>query len=342
MVKGMKAAVIEAIGSPLALREVPIPDPGVGEILVRIEASGVCNGDVYAAAGRYPPAAAPVVPRVPGHKGVGTVELVGPGVTRVKEGDRVGVPLVAGSCGQCESCFQGRERLCASVRFTGFQVDGGHAQYARADARYVGMIPDGLSWESAAQLTCTGVTAVGALKAAQLAPGQWCAVFGLGAVGDAVVAMAKAYGLRVVAVTGVNEAAELAMRNGAELTINSSSRDPVRELRAQIGAVHGAIVTSIKVEPFQQAFRCLRPGGTLVAVGLELADISVPIFSLVMKEVNVRGSFVGRRSDLQEAYTLAVLHDIETRTESRPLEAVNEVYQRILEGRSSASTLLRP
>ena len=338
----MNAAVLEAIGSPLAIREVPTPTPTSREILVRIEASGVCNADVYAAAGKYPPAATPVVPRIPGHRGVGTVEVVGAGVTRVREGDRVGIPLVVGSCGECEACFQGLERLCSSAQFSGFQVDGCHAQYVKADARYVGLIPHDLAWGTAAQLTCTGITAVGALKQAEVRAGQWCAVFGLGAVGETVVALANASGLRVVAITSVEEAGELALRSGAEIVIHTASSDPVSYIRSHIGYVHAAIVTSIRVEPFQQAFKCLRSGGTLVAVGLELGEIPIPIFPLVMKQVNVRGSFVGNRSDLQDAYAMAVLHDIELRTENQPLEAVNEVYARILEGTSSARTLLRP
>lgn len=338
----MKAAVLEAIGAPLTLREVPVPEPGEGEILVRVVASGVCNADVYAAAGKYPTAASPVVPRIPGHRGVGTVVGLGPGVSRVQEGDRVGVPLVVGSCGTCEACFEGRERLCAKASFTGFQVDGCHAQYVKVDARYVGLLPEGLSWETAAQLTCTGVTALGALRQAQARPGQWCAVFGLGAVGEAVVALARATGLQVVAVTAVEEAGQLARRQGAQVVLHTASVDPVTSIRSELGGVHAAIVTSITVEPFRQALRSLRPGGTLVAVGLDTGEIPVPLFSLVMRQITLRGSFVGDRNDLRDAYALAVANGIELSTEDQPLEAVNEVYARILAGASGARSLLRP
>ncbi|MGH9024266.1 MAG: alcohol dehydrogenase catalytic domain-containing protein [Acidimicrobiia bacterium] len=338
----MKAAVLEEIGRLLCLREVAVPEPGAGEVLVEVVASGVCNGDVYAAAGKYPSTATPVVPRIPGHRGVGTVVQIGPGVTRVREGDRVGVPLVVGSCGECQACFSGQERLCPGARFGGFQADGCHAQYVRADARYVGLLPPGLAWETAAQLTCTGVTALGALRQAEVRSGQWCAVFGLGAVGETVVALARACGLQVVAVSGVEEAGERARRQGVQMVLHRGSCDPVRTIRSEIGGVHAAIVTSIRIEAFEQALKCLRPGGTLVAVGLELAELPVPLFSLVMKQVSVRGSFVGDRNDLQEAYTLAVINGIELSTEDQPLEAVNEVYARILEGSSSARVLLRP
>lgn len=334
--------MLEAIGAPLALRDVRTPEPAPGEVLVRVEASGVCNADVYAAAGRYPPSATPVVPRIPGHRGVGIVESLGPGVTRLREGERVGVPLVVGSCRDCEVCAEGLERLCAAARFSGFQVEGCHAQYVTVSAASVGVLPAGLALETAAQLTCTGVTAVGALKQAQLRAGQWCAVFGVGAVGETVVALAKASGLRVVAVSGVEPALELARRQGAEVVIHSASADPVRSIRSQIGGVHGAIVASITIEPFEQALKCLRPGGTLVAVGLEVGEIPVPIFPLVIKQLNVAGSFVGSRNDLQDAYTLAVLHHIELETEDQPLDAVNDIYGRILRGTSGARTLLRP
>ena len=338
----MKAAVIEAIGQPLVVKEVPIPEPGPGEILVKIEASGVCNGDVDAHAGDFPTPALPQLPRIPGHRGAGTVEAVGADVTRVAVGDRVGVPLVHRSCGHCEYCFNGQHMLCSDVVLTGFQVDGGYAQYVRADADYVGRIPDGLSMEQAAHLTCTGVTAWGALKAAELEAGQWCAVFGLGAVGQYTVQYAKAFGLRVVAVSAHDEALDIARGNGAEVMVNSRADDPAKYIRKQIGGVHAAICNSIKVEPFVQCFHALRRKGTLVAIGLPVADLPIPIFSLIMKEITVRGSFVGSRNDLEAAYHAAARLGIRLDTEEAPLDAVNAVFRRIRAGTTSSRILLRP
>ena len=212
-----------------------------------------------------PTPALPQLPRIPGHRGAGTVEAVGVDVTRVAVGDRVGVPLIHRSCGHCEYCFNGQHMLCNDVVLTGFQVDGGYAQYVKADAAYVGRVPDGLSIEQAAHLTCTGVTAWGGAQGGlQCETDQWCAVFGLGAVGQYTVQYAKAFGLRVVAVSAHEEALDIARRNGVEMAINSLSGDPAKSIRKQIGGVHATICNSTKVEPFVQCFHSLRRKGTLV------------------------------------------------------------------------------
>jgi propanol-preferring alcohol dehydrogenase len=338
----MKAAVIEAFNEPLVVKEVPTPRPGPGEILVKIHACGVCNGDVDAHEGIFPEFASPVPPRIPGHRGAGTVVEIGAGVTRVKEGDRVGVPLIHWSCGECSYCFDGLHMLCPQVKLTGFQADGGYAEYLKADARYVGMIPDELTLDQAAHLTCTGVTAWGAIKAADVKPGDWCAIFGLGAVGEYMLQFARSYGLRVVAVSAWDEALEIAKNNGAEVLINSRSNDPGAAIKEETGGVHGVIVNSVKPEPFRQAFDALRPKGTLVTIGLPIADMALPIFPMTVQEITVRGSFVGSRNDLEEAYSVAVRDGIHMDTEEVPLDAVNDVYKKIREGKTTSRILLRP
>ena len=257
-------------------------------------------------------------------------------------GDRVGVPLVHRACGHCEYCFTGQHMPCSAVILTGFQVDGGYAQYVRADAAYIGRIPDGLSIEQAAHLTCTGVTAWGALKAAELETGQWCAVFGLGAVGQYTVQYAKAFGLRVVAVSAHDEALDIARDNGAEVMVNSRENDPAKDIRQQIGGVHAALCNSTKGAPFVHCLHALRRQGTLVAIGLPVATLPIPIFSLMMKEITVRGSFVGSRNDLAAAYQVAARRGIQLDTEEAPLDAVNEILQRMRAGTTRSRLLLRP
>lgn len=338
----MKAALIEQFNEPLVIRELPVPVPGRGEVIVKVHACGVCNGDVDAHRGNFPEIASPVLPRVPGHRGAGTIVSLGEEVTRFQVGDRVGVPLIHWSCGQCSFCFEGLQMLCSQVKLTGFQADGAYAEYVKADSRYVGRIPDGLDLDQAAHLTCTGVTAWGALKAANVHAGDWCVIFGLGAVGEYTLQYARSFGLRVIAVSAWDEALEIARTNGAELLINSNRHDPAVVIRNEIGGAHAAIVNSVQIKPFQQAFNALRPRGTLVGIGLPLDELPIPVFQMIVQEITVRGSFVGSRSDLEQAYAVALRDGIRVDTEVVSLDDVNDVYRQIRESKKPARMLLRP
>ena len=158
----MKAAVVRQFRQPLSIEEVALPTVGSGEVLVKIEASGLCHTDIHAAHGDWP--VKPSLPFIPGHEGVGIVTAVGPGVTRVKEGDRVAIPWLGSACGVCEYCTSGWETLCESQQNTGYSVDGAYAEYARANAAYVGIVPAGVDPYAAAPLSCAGVTTYKAVK----------------------------------------------------------------------------------------------------------------------------------------------------------------------------------
>ena len=338
----MKAAVVENLNEPLVYKDVATPNIGENEILVKVHACGVCNGDIDAHSGIFPEFASPVPPRIPGHRSAGEVVEVGAAVTRIKVGDKVGVPLIHDSCGRCQYCFDGLHMLCAEVRLTGFQADGGYAEYVKANERYVGLIPDGLDMDQAAHLTCTGVTAWGALKAADVKAGDWCAIYGLGAVGEYTLQFAKSFGLNVIAISGFDEALEIAERNGADLMINSRRDNVAETIQDQIGGAHAVIVNSVKVEPFQLAFSALRSKGTLVGIGLPMEQLPIPIFEMIVKEITVRGSFVGSRNDLERSYATALRDNIHIDIEEAPLSDVNDVYRQIREGTTTARILLRP
>ena len=162
MNKTMKAAVVRAFGKPLTIDEVPVPEPGPGMIQVRIQASGVCHTDLHAAEGDWP--VKPSLPFIPGHEGVGHVAAVGAGVTRVKEGDRVGVPWLYTACGCCEHCLTGWETLCEGQQNTGYSVNGGYAEYVLADPNYVGILPKNVEFDEIAPILCAGVTVYKGLK----------------------------------------------------------------------------------------------------------------------------------------------------------------------------------
>ena len=212
MVETMKAAVVHEYGKPLAIEEVPVPEVRPGRILVKVEACGVCHTDLHAAEGDWP--VKPPLPFIPGHEGAGTVAKVGPGVTSVKEGDRVGVPWLHTACGHCEYCMTGWETLCDGQQNTGYSVNGGFAEYVLADPDYVGHLPDGLDFAAAAPVLCAGITVYKGLKMTDTKPGDWVVVSGIGGLGHMAVQYAKAMGLHVIAVDISPEKLDLARSLG--------------------------------------------------------------------------------------------------------------------------------
>jgi len=215
----MLAAVVETSGHPLVLRRLPVPVPRPGEVLVRTEACGVCHTDLHAANGDWP--VKPQLPLVPGHEGVGTVVVVGPGVTAVKEGDRVGVPWLYSACGECEHCLAGWETVCERAEFSGYTQNGGFAEYIVADAAYVARIPAGLSANEAAPIICAGVTSYKGIKVTEAKPGEWIVISGVGGLGHLAIQYARAMGLRVCAVDIDDAKLAHATRLGAEVVVNA-------------------------------------------------------------------------------------------------------------------------
>lgn len=327
MAKMMKAAVVKGFKQQLTVEEVPIPEPREGQVLIRVMASGVCHTDIHAADGDWP--VKPTLPFIPGHEGVGYVAEVGKGVSLLKEGDRVGVPWLHSACSCCEYCVTGWETLCGSGKYTGYTVNGGHAEYVLAEAAYCGHIPDGLDFVQAAPIFCAGVTTYKGLKETDTKPGDWVVISGIGGLGHLAVQYAKALGLHVIALARSDEKLALARQLGADLTVNVTKEDPVTFVQDQVGGAHGALVTTSSIEPFQQALGTLRRGGTCSLVGLPVGDFPVPVFETIVKRLTIRGSIVGTRQDLQECLNFAAEGKIKCQVETMPLEAINEVFDRL-------------
>lgn len=330
MKRTMKAAVVRKFGEPLALEEVPVPVPGAGQVLVSIVASGVCHTDLHAASGDWP--VKPTLPFIPGHEGAGYVAAVGPGVTAVKEGDRVGVPWLHSACGACDHCLTGWETLCPSQQNTGYSVNGGFAEYVVAPAAYVGRIPDKLGFADAAPILCAGVTTYKGLKETEVRPGQWVVVSGIGGLGHIAVQYAKAMGMHVAAVDVGADKLALARSLGAEVTVDARSADPGAEIQRVVGGAHGAIVTAVSPAAFRQTIGMLRSGGTCVLVGLPPGEFATPIFDVVLKRLTLRGSIVGTRMDLKEALEIAAYGAIQPTLEIKPLAEINETFLRMKQG----------
>lgn len=329
MVAKMKAAVVRAFGQPLAIEEAPRPEAGPGQVVVKIEACGVCHTDLHAVEGDWP--VKPALPFIPGHEGVGFVAAVGAGVRSVKEGDRVGVPWLYTACGHCKHCVGGWETLCVDQQNTGYSVNGGFADYVVADPNYVGHLPDNLAFAPASPILCAGVTVYKGLKETEARPGETVVISGIGGLGHLAVQYAKAMGLKVVAVDIAPDKLKLAEEMGADLTINAAEVDPVAEMQA-LGGADGVLVTAVSRAAFGQAVGMAGRGGTVSLVGLPPGTFELSIFDTVLSGKTIRGSIVGTRNDLAEALAFAGEGKVAAHYTTDRLDNINGIFDRMRAG----------
>jgi propanol-preferring alcohol dehydrogenase len=338
----MKAAVLREFKTPLAIEEIARPAPGPDEVLIEVEACGVCHSDLHVADGDWPQLAGIVKrPVILGHEVVGRVVERGRAVKDLQIGDRVGVPWIYWSCGECEFCREGNENLCAKQMITGVTVDGGYAEFLVARASHAQKIPDSLSSAEAAPLFCAGVTVYRALKQARISPRSRLAVFGVGGLGHLAVQIGRAFGAEVAAIDLSPEKLELARSCGAARTFNAAATDVVKELRSTDG-VHVAMVTSAAKAAYDMAFYSLRPGGTLLVVGLPAENICFPPILMAGGEIRIRASAVGTREDLREVLAMAAEGKLRCEVSTRPLAQANEVLEELRRGRVSGRVVLTP
>ncbi|EME36313.1 Alcohol dehydrogenase [Kocuria palustris PEL] len=334
----MSAAVVTAFGEDLEIEDLPLPEPGRDQALVRLIASGVCHTDLHAAHGDWP--VKPEPPFVPGHEGVGEVVAVGEGVTRVSVGDLVGNAWLWSACGECEHCQEGWETLCENQVNGGYSMNGSFGQYMLVDARYCPLIPEGADPFEIAPVLCAGVTVYKGLKVTGVRPGQWVVISGVGGLGHIAVQYAVAMGMRVIAVDVADDKLALAERHGAEITINAMGPDPAEAIQEAVGGAHGVLVTAVHPDAFGQAIGMVRRGGTIVFNGLPPGDFPAPIFDIVLKGLTIRGSIVGTRRDMEEAlefYSRGLIHPTFSR---RPLNEINEVLDEMDHGKIEGRVVL--
>jgi len=324
----MQGAVVVAFGQPLVFKDYDIPVPGHGQILVKIEACGVCHTDLHAAKGDWP--LKPALPFIPGHEAIGIVVGMGDGVTAVTMGERVGVPWLYSACGHCEYCLSAFETVCPEARFGGYTQNGGFANYVVADPNYVAHIPEGLSATEAAPLICAGITTYKGIKETRARPGQWIVISGCGGLGHLGIQYAKAMGLKVCAVDIDDGKLAHAKRLGADVTVNAKADDPAAAVKAATGGgAHGVLITAPSLPAFTQGVAMTRKRGVCVLVGLPPGDFPVPLFDMVANCISIVGSFVGTRADMAECLAFAADGKVKADIELQPLSAINEVLARL-------------
>ncbi len=330
----MKAALVTEFTKPLTIVDRDVPMPGPGQVLVRIEACGLCHTDIHAANGDWP--FKPTPPFVPGHEGIGSVEQLGDGVTNRAVGDRVAIAWLGSACGACRYCIDGRETLCEQQQDSGYSIDGAFADYAVASAEYVVAVPDAITSFDAAPLTCAGLTTYKALKVADVAPTENVAVFGIGGLGHLAVQYARIMGGTVIAVDIEADKLRLATELGAEHVVNADEVDPVGAIQ-QLGGADVALVLAASTEVFEQAFASLRRGGRLICVAMPAEEtMSIPIFDTVVKGISIIGSIVGTRQDLAEVFALHAAGKTKVIAEARKIDDVNEAMAEVLAGKIPA------
>jgi alcohol dehydrogenase, propanol-preferring len=336
----MRAAVLHEFKKPLALEDVPRPVIGESDLLIQLEACGICHSDLHLADGDWPQLARITKkPLILGHEIAGRVAQKGQDVRDFQIGERVGVPWIHSTCGQCEFCQEGSENLCARQQITGVTVDGGFAEFVKAPASHSIRIPEALSPAEAAPLFCAGVTVYRALRRAQILPGQRLAIFGIGGLGHVAVQMAQHLGAEITAVDICEDKLELARSLGAASALNAASPTVVKEIRSK-GGVHVALVTSAAKAAYDMAFSCLRPTGALLVVGLPSQDLCFPAIVMAGAEVRIQATAVGTRKDLREVLALAGDGKIRCHVNTYPLEDSNEALEQLRHARVSGRLVL--
>ncbi|MCA1414872.1 alcohol dehydrogenase AdhP [Bradyrhizobium sp. NBAIM20] len=335
----MKAAIVKQFGKPLVIEDVPVPQPGPGEVLVKVKACGVCHTDLHAASGDWP--VKPVPPFIPGHEAAGIVAALGPGVKNLKVGDAVGVAWLHDACMSCEYCETGWETLCEHQHNTGYSVNGGFAEYVIASAAFAAKLPATIDFAAIAPILCAGVTTYKGLKETEAKPGEWVVISGIGGLGHVAIQYAKAMGLKVAAVDIAEDKLQLARETGADLAVNALADGAVEKvLTASGGGAHGVLVTAVSTAAFAQALKMVRRKGTVSLVGLPPGEFPTPIFDVVLKRITVRGSIVGTRRDLDEAIAFAADGKVKAEVTKVPLAAINDVFDRMRAGKIDGRMVL--
>ena len=327
----MRAMVLEEKNGPLLLQDLPIPTAGPGELLLKVKACGICRTDLHVVDGEL---TEPVLPLVPGHQIVAIVENTGAGVSGFKPGQRVGVPWLGGSCGQCWYCNHDKENLCDGARYTGYQVNGGFAEYTVASAAYCFALPPAYNDLQAAPLLCAGLIGYRAYRLVENC--QRIGLYGFGAAAHILIQVARYNRQQIYAFTreGDQEAQTFAMKLGAAWAGDSLQPPPQ--------ALDGAIIFAPEGKLVPQALRAVRKGGRVVCAGIHMSDIPSFPYDILWGEREICSVANLTRRDGEEFLPLAARIPVETTVHTYALEQANEALDDLRHGRFSGAAVLVP
>lgn len=325
----MRAMLFDEVGKPLRPVRVPVPEPGPGEVLLKVHACGICRTDFHIVDGEL---TEPALPLIPGHQIVGSVAKLGDGVERFREGTRVGVPWLGATCGACRYCRSGRENLCDHARFTGYQRNGGFAEFTVADARFCFPIPGGYPDLQAAPLLCAGL--IGYRSLVMAGEGERLGIYGFGAAAHIVTQVARFRGWRVYAFTRPDDQAGQAFaREMGAVWAGASHERPPEELDA-------AIIFAPAGELVPAALRAVGKGGVVVCGGIHMSDIPPIPYDILWGERSIRSVANLTRRDGEEFLALAPKVPVRTEVTAYPLSAANEALDDLRSGRMRGAGVL--
>jgi D-arabinose 1-dehydrogenase-like Zn-dependent alcohol dehydrogenase len=331
----MRAAILTEAKGKLQIQDRPVPTPSHGEILIRVQACGVCHGDLMVRNGEFPFVQLPIVL---GHEVSGIVESLGPGVDYPQRGTRVGVPWLFSACGHCKQCVLGDEVLCANGQYTGMTRDGGYQEFMLAQADYVMPLPDTLSFNDAAPLMCAGLTVYSGLRHSGFEPNDKVAVVGLGGLGEMAVQFAKAMGARIAVVSSAKQKEVRARELGAEKFIHDGTQKIDEALCSWDGGADVILQVGPSPASANAALRGLASDGTFVL--LAPVPISPVPVALTMRRQRIMGSPSGSRKELRATLDLAAAHGIRSQSRRFPLEEVNGALEALEKERPAGRIVL--
>jgi alcohol dehydrogenase len=326
----MQAAVVTAVNGPWEVKEVPQPELGPNQVLVKMHASGICYTDVHQTLGHIPG----VFPRILGHEPVGEIVTVGAGVASRKVGDRVGVPWIQATCGRCEWCARGRKMFCAGQKTTGMDLQGGHAEFMPMYADATFLIPDGVSYEQAAPIFCAGYTVWSGLRWARPQPHERIAVLGIGGLRHLAVQYAKAAGFETIAISHSTDKDKMIRELGADEIVRDGKG------LAAVGGADIVLSTTNSTKSMIDSIQGLRPDGRIVTMGADAEPISLSIMDLLMKRIQVIGSQQNGPEYLYEALDYVAKGKVKTIAETYSLAEAPKAYQRVAEGKARFRAVL--
>jgi len=332
----MKAVQISEAGGDFEVVDREIPSITDDQVLIKIQACGVCHSDQFVKEGVFP---GMEFPRVPGHEVVGIIDKVGKNVTAWKKGQRVGVGWHGGHCFECEPCRRGDFINCENAAITGISFDGGYQEYMAAPKETLALVPEDLESADAAPLLCAGVTVFNALRNTDAKPGDVVAIQGIGGLGHLGIQYAKKMGFKTVAISGSKSKEKLAKELGADVFLSASDNNVVKELQ-KMGGAKIILATAPSSEAVTEVFNGLGPNGSVVAVGADMEPVEIGTMQLITGKKSLTGHASGTAMDSEDTLNFSALSETTPMIETYSLEKASEAYDRMISKEARFRTVL--